>query len=82
MQKLVVTQKRSLSGRPVDQRLTVKGLGLKRIGHTVELPDHPAVRGMIVKVQHLVDVKLMDGAPRLTGARHRNPKKPPQGGAA
>ena len=70
--KLVVTQKRSTIGRTENQVLTVKGLGLKRIGHTVELPDTPAIRGMITKVQHLVEVELRDGAPKLTGARHRN----------
>jgi large subunit ribosomal protein L30 len=70
--KLVVTQQRSTIGANEKQRLTVKGLGLKRIGHTVELPDTPAIRGMIIKVQHLVDVAVKDGAPKLTGARHRN----------
>lgn len=74
MTKLVVTQKRSTIGRPQGQVVTVRGLGLKRIGQTVELPDSPAIRGMITKVQHLVDVKLMDGEPELTGARHRNRK--------
>lgn len=73
--KLIVTQKRSVIGRPEDQRQTVRGLGLKRIGQTVELPDNAATRGMVVKVQHLVEVKVMDGAPKLSGARHRNKKK-------
>jgi large subunit ribosomal protein L30 len=74
MGKLVVQQKRSVIGRPPDQRLTVKGLGLKHIGQTVELPDTAAIRGMIFKVQHLVDVRVEDGEPRLSGARHRNQK--------
>jgi large subunit ribosomal protein L30 len=34
----------------------VQGLGLRRIGHTVELADTPATRGMILKVRHLVTV--------------------------
>jgi large subunit ribosomal protein L30 len=34
----------------------VRGLGLRRIGHTVEVLDHPAMRGMIHKVRHLVTV--------------------------
>jgi large subunit ribosomal protein L30 len=39
-----------------DHRATVRGLGLKRIRHTVELEDTPAVRGMINKVSYLVTV--------------------------
>jgi large subunit ribosomal protein L30 len=39
------------------QSTTVKGLGLRRIRHTVELKDTPAIRGMIHKVRHLVEVK-------------------------
>jgi large subunit ribosomal protein L30 len=38
------------------QGLVVKGLGLRRIRHTVELKDTPATRGMIHKVRHLVEV--------------------------
>ncbi|MBI5494366.1 MAG: 50S ribosomal protein L30 [Deltaproteobacteria bacterium] len=72
--KIVVKQVRSIICCSERQRLTLKGLGLKRIGHTVELPDTPAIRGMIIKVQHLLDVAVKDGAPKLTGARHRNKK--------
>ena len=39
------------------QLLTVRGLGLRRIRHTVELKDTPETRGMIHKVRHLVTVK-------------------------
>jgi large subunit ribosomal protein L30 len=73
--KIVVTQVKSLIGCTERQRLTVRGLGLKRIGHSIELPDNASVRGMVVKVQHLITVSVQDGAPRLTGARHRNKKK-------
>jgi large subunit ribosomal protein L30 len=38
------------------QRETLVGLGLNRIGRVAELPDTPAIRGMIAKVQHLVKV--------------------------
>jgi ribosomal protein L30, bacterial/organelle len=38
------------------QRMTVQGMGLRRIGHSVELVDTPATRGMILKVRHLVTV--------------------------
>lgn len=73
--KIVVTQVASLIGLAEKVRQTVRGLGLKRIGHTVEVPDTPATRGMITKVQHVVEIAVMDGAPKLTGARHRNKKK-------
>lgn len=56
MSRLVVKQVRSLIGRPGDQRATVRALGLKRIGHTVEHDDTPSVRGMLSKVKHLVKV--------------------------
>jgi large subunit ribosomal protein L30 len=39
-----------------DQRETLVGLGLNKIGRTRELPDTPSIRGMIRKVQHLVRV--------------------------
>lgn len=55
--RLRVTLKRGLVGRPADQRGTVRALGLKRIGHTVEKEDRPEIRGMIFKVRHLVDVE-------------------------
>jgi large subunit ribosomal protein L30 len=44
---------------PIDtkQEMVVRGLGLRRIRHTVELKDTPAARGMIHKVRHLVEVK-------------------------
>ena len=39
------------------QATTVRGLGLRRIRHTVELKDTPSIRGMIHKVRHLVTVE-------------------------
>ncbi|MHB1048095.1 MAG: 50S ribosomal protein L30 [Thermoanaerobaculia bacterium] len=41
---------------PVDQKQTLKGLGLRRIRHEVVRPDTPALRGQILKVRHLVEV--------------------------
>jgi large subunit ribosomal protein L30 len=38
------------------QAKTVEGMGLRRLNHTVELPDTPATRGMIHKVRHLVTI--------------------------
>jgi large subunit ribosomal protein L30 len=55
--KLKVTLKKGLVGRPADQRGTVRALGLKRIGQTVEKEDRPEIRGMIFKVKHLVEVE-------------------------
>ena len=42
--------------RPEDQRATLIGLGLNKIGRVRELEDTPAVRGMIRKVAHMVEV--------------------------
>ena len=49
-----VTLVRSLIGTIGSHRATVRGLGLRRINHSVELVDTPAVRGMINKVSYLV----------------------------
>jgi large subunit ribosomal protein L30 len=54
--KVKVTQVRSVIGYDKKQAAIVKGLGLRRIGHSVEVIDHPAMRGMIHKVRHLVTV--------------------------
>jgi large subunit ribosomal protein L30 len=51
-----VTQTGSPIGRPKDQRQTLVGLGLNKVGRTRELEDTPAVRGMVRKVHHLVRV--------------------------
>jgi large subunit ribosomal protein L30 len=50
-----VTLRVSPIGFDKKQKLVVQGLGLRRIGHTVELVDTPETRGMIHKVRHLVD---------------------------
>jgi large subunit ribosomal protein L30 len=52
--KLKVTLVRSLAGTRREHRASVRGLGLRRINHTVELPDTPAVRGMVRKVSYLL----------------------------
>jgi len=51
-----VTLVKSPIGFKDNQEKVVRGLGLRRIRHTVELKDTPATRGMIHKVRHLVDV--------------------------
>jgi len=57
MAKLQITLTRSLIGRPAGQQETVKALGLRKINSTVVKEDNAAIRGMVFKVKHLVDVK-------------------------
>ena len=54
---LRVTQVKSAVGRPADQGKTLKALGLGKIGRTVEQVDNESVRGMLIKVKHLVTVE-------------------------
>jgi large subunit ribosomal protein L30 len=54
---LKVTLVRSTNGCKRNHRLTVRGLGLRRIRHTVEVEDTPAVRGMLHQVAYLVRVE-------------------------
>lgn len=54
---LKVTQTRSVYGRLPKHRACIKGLGLRRIRHTVELKDTPEVRGMINKVSYMLKVE-------------------------
>ena len=56
MAKITVRQVGSPIRRTKDQRATLVGLGLNRQGRTATLEDTPAVRGMIAKVAHLVEV--------------------------
>jgi large subunit ribosomal protein L30 len=52
-----VTQIKSSNHRLKNHRACVAGLGLRRIGHTVEVEDTPSVRGMINKVHYLIRVE-------------------------
>jgi len=61
MAKLRVTWVKGFAGRRFDQKRTIKALGLRKLGHTVEHSDSPSVRGMITKVQHLVAVEEAKG---------------------
>jgi large subunit ribosomal protein L30 len=54
---LKITQIRSAIGTKPKQRGTLRALGLRRINHTVELPDRPEIRGMVDRVPHLVKVE-------------------------
>lgn len=52
-----VTQLKSVHGRLKNHIACVKGLGLRRIGHTVEVEDTPSTRGMMNKVNYLIRVE-------------------------
>jgi large subunit ribosomal protein L30 len=51
-----VTQVKSKNGSNHAQRETLRSLGLRRIGHTVEVKDNPQIRGMLHRVRHLIKV--------------------------
>lgn len=53
---LTVRQTGSPIRRPKDQRETLRGLGLGRIGRVRTLEDTPSIRGMIAKVSHMVEI--------------------------
>ena len=55
--QIKITLRRSVNGRLRAHKACVMGLGLRRIGHTVEVQDTPAVRGMIDRVSYLLSVE-------------------------
>lgn len=57
MAKLRVKYVKSAIGYPRDQKATITALGFRKLQQTVEHEDHPAIRGMIRKVSHLVQVE-------------------------
>ena len=57
MSAITVTQRKSRNGADKSQLATLRSLGLRRIGHTVEVTDNPQIRGMLHKVRHLVEVQ-------------------------
>jgi len=56
MATIKVKQIKSKIGAPIDQKNTLKCLGLRKISQVVEVEDTPSIRGMIRKVHHLVTV--------------------------
>ena len=54
---LAIRQVKSANGSNARQRDTLRSLGLRRIGHTVERPDSPQLRGMVHAVRHLIVVE-------------------------
>jgi large subunit ribosomal protein L30 len=72
---LRVTQIKSTISHIARNRATVRALGLKRIGHTVEVPDNPATRGMVRQVRFLVSVEeIGPAAPAPSGAASTGPE--------
>ncbi|MEK7217057.1 MAG: 50S ribosomal protein L30 [Chloroflexota bacterium] len=61
MGTLRITWTRSAIGQKEDQKRTIRALGFRRLAQTVERPDNPSVRGMVVKVRHLVRVEEVAG---------------------
>jgi large subunit ribosomal protein L30 len=56
MATIKIKQVKSRNNRPIDQKRTLDSLGLNKINKVVEREDTPTLRGMIRKVQHLVEV--------------------------
>jgi len=69
--KLRVTQIKSTISHIARNRATVRALGLKRIGHTVEIPDNPATRGMVRQVRFLVTVEEVGDSKHSAAAPSR-----------
>jgi len=57
--KLTIKLVRSVIGHPKNQKMTVKTLGLHRLGSSVVQDDSPQIRGMVRTVRHLVRVEQM-----------------------
>ena len=56
-EKLKITLVKSTIGAVPKNKKTIEALGLRKVNHTVEMPDNAAVRGMIQQVRHLVKVE-------------------------
>ncbi len=56
MAKISIKLVKSVIGRPEDHKRTVEALGLRKIGQVVEKEDTPQIRGMIAKVDYMVEV--------------------------
>src|SRR6478672_1195444 len=74
--KLRVTQTKSTISHIARNRATIRALGLKRIGHTVEVPDNDATRGMVRQVRFLVSVEEIVDASGAKGDAGRAATRP------
>src|SRR5258708_18713883 len=80
--RLRIPQVKSTISHIARNRATVRALGLKRIGHTVEIPDNPATRGMVRQVRFLVSVdEVSDAAPKRAERADARPSED-RGGSA
>ena len=57
MSKVHVTWKKSAIGYNKSQKSTIRSLGLRKLGQSIELDETPSIRGMIAKVSHLIEVR-------------------------
>ena len=57
MSTLTITQVKSANGTNQRQKDTLRTLGLRKIGHTVERPDSPQLRGLVHTLRHLLTVE-------------------------
>jgi large subunit ribosomal protein L30 len=64
---LRITYRKSAIGYSQRQKDTIRSLGFRRLGQTLEVADSPTVRGMVRHVQHLVDVEERAAAPAAPG---------------
>ena len=60
MAKLRITQTISSNGETKRQKENLRSLGIRRIGHTVEVDDNPITRGQLAKIAHLVKFEVID----------------------
>ena len=57
MSKIMIKWRKSAIGYNHDQKETIRRLGFRRLNQVIEVEDNPAIRGMLYKVVHLVDVQ-------------------------
>jgi large subunit ribosomal protein L30 len=76
-----VTLRRSLSKCTQAQTDTLQGLGLRKRHQTKYLKDTKPIRGMVLKVQHMIDVELVEGDDSLRQSARLRKAKTEQGGA-
>lgn len=62
MSELKITWTRSCIGRPRNQREVIRSLGLRRLHDTVVHQNSPTIRGMVKKVEHLLEVEEVGGS--------------------
>jgi len=78
--QIKITLRRSVIGSTPKQREVLRGLGLRRISSSVLRPDDSAIRGMVEKVSHLVEVEEVpaggaSSCPPLCGSRRGEPRR-------